>query len=74
MAMEIVNSNCSPTPGALGFFTRCLGSVELVEEANFLIGQLQLLRKLALQSNNFTGIIPNQISNLRNLEILDISL
>ncbi|ONI27337.1 hypothetical protein PRUPE_1G081100 [Prunus persica] len=38
MAMEIVNSNCSPTPGALGFFIRCLGSVELVQEAKGLFG------------------------------------
>ncbi|PQQ12552.1 receptor-like protein 2 [Prunus yedoensis var. nudiflora] len=38
------------------------------------IGQLQLLRKLALDSNNFSGIIPDQISNLKNLEVLGLSM
>ncbi|ONI22064.1 hypothetical protein PRUPE_2G104600 [Prunus persica] len=38
------------------------------------IGQLQLLRKLALDSNNFSGIIPDQISNLTNLEVLNLSM
>ncbi|XP_021831807.1 receptor-like protein 2 [Prunus avium] len=37
------------------------------------IGQLQLLRKLALDSNHFSGIIPDQISNLKNLEVFDLS-
>ncbi|PQQ16368.1 receptor-like protein 2 [Prunus yedoensis var. nudiflora] len=37
------------------------------------IGQLLLLRKLALDSNHFFDIIPNQISNLKHLEVLDLS-
>ncbi|KAM1313492.1 hypothetical protein ACFX13_017629 [Malus domestica] len=40
MAMEVVGSNCSLTPGALGFFLRCLASVDLVQEANFFFDQV----------------------------------
>ncbi|XP_068336085.1 putative pentatricopeptide repeat-containing protein At5g08310, mitochondrial [Pyrus communis] len=40
MAMEVVSSNCSLTPGALGFFLRCLASVDLVQEANFFFDQV----------------------------------
>ncbi|KAG6601987.1 putative pentatricopeptide repeat-containing protein, mitochondrial, partial [Cucurbita argyrosperma subsp. sororia] len=39
IATDVLNSRCSMTPGALGIFLRCLGSVGLVEEANFLFDQ-----------------------------------
>ncbi|ONI12404.1 hypothetical protein PRUPE_4G162500 [Prunus persica] len=45
-----------------------LSNSNLEGEIPIEIGQLQLLRELHLDSNNFTGIIPNQISNLKNLE------
>lgn len=42
MVLDILNSHCSMTPGALGFFMRCLGSVGLIEEANFLFDQVRI--------------------------------
>ncbi|GAB2277084.1 hypothetical protein Dimus_011793 [Dionaea muscipula] len=41
LALDIVNEQCSMTPGALGFFIRCLGSVGLVDEANLLFDQVK---------------------------------
>ncbi|XP_022990709.1 putative pentatricopeptide repeat-containing protein At5g08310, mitochondrial isoform X2 [Cucurbita maxima] len=43
IAMDVINSRCSMTPGALGIFLRCLGSVGLVEEANFLFDQVRVM-------------------------------
>jgi len=52
LASELVDSRCSMTPGALGFFIRCLGSVGLVEEANVLFDQA---REMGLcVPNNYT--------------------
>ncbi|KAF7131868.1 hypothetical protein RHSIM_Rhsim09G0070400 [Rhododendron simsii] len=41
LALELVNSRCLMTPGALGFFVRCLGGVGLVEEANSLFDRVK---------------------------------
>lgn len=43
VAMDVLNFRCSMTPGALGVFLRCLGSVGLVEEANFLFDQVRAM-------------------------------
>ena len=42
MTKDILNSRCSFTPGALGFFIRCLGNVGLVDEANQLFDGIRL--------------------------------
>ncbi|KAF2318595.1 hypothetical protein GH714_009228 [Hevea brasiliensis] len=41
LSLAILNSRCSMSPGALGFFIRCLGSVGLVDEANVLFDQVK---------------------------------
>ncbi|GAA0184009.1 chaperone [Lithospermum erythrorhizon] len=43
LAIEVVNSRCFMSPGALGFFVRCLGSQGLVNEANFLFDEVKRL-------------------------------
>lgn len=40
LALDVVKSRCFMSPGALGFFIRCLGSVGLIEEANMLFDQV----------------------------------
>ncbi|KNA11426.1 hypothetical protein SOVF_135320 [Spinacia oleracea] len=39
--LELIDSRCFMTPGALGFFVRCLGSVGLMEEANVLFDHVR---------------------------------
>ena len=52
LAMDVVNSGCSLTPGALGFFVRCLGDQGLVNEANVLFDRV---RKMGLcVPNNYS--------------------
>ncbi|XP_073022835.1 putative pentatricopeptide repeat-containing protein At5g08310, mitochondrial [Primulina eburnea] len=41
LAVDISNSPCFWTPGALGYFLRCLGSQSMVKEANFLFDQMK---------------------------------
>lgn len=41
LAFDVVELNSLMTPGGLGFFLRCLGSVGFVKEANFLFDQVQ---------------------------------
>ncbi|KAL6581150.1 hypothetical protein OROMI_007073 [Orobanche minor] len=42
LTVHLMKSRCSWTPGALGFFLRCLGSQGLVEEANSLFNQVKI--------------------------------
>ncbi|PSR94803.1 Pentatricopeptide repeat-containing protein precursor [Actinidia chinensis var. chinensis] len=41
LAADLVKSQCWMTPGALGFFLRCLGDQVLVEEANLVFDQVK---------------------------------
>ncbi|KAL0540366.1 hypothetical protein IC582_024603 [Cucumis melo] len=60
VARDVLTSRCLMTPGALGVFLRCLGSVGLVEEANYLFDQV---RSMGL-------CVPNSYSYNCLLEIL----
>ncbi|KAI6669440.1 hypothetical protein NL676_004325 [Syzygium grande] len=41
LAVQAVDSRCKMTPGALGYFIRCLGSVGMVEEANAMFDKVK---------------------------------
>ncbi|KDP46296.1 hypothetical protein JCGZ_10136 [Jatropha curcas] len=43
LSVEILNSRCSMSPGSLGFLIRCLGSVGLTNEANWLFDQVKIM-------------------------------
>ncbi|KAH7837854.1 hypothetical protein Vadar_018867 [Vaccinium darrowii] len=49
LSLEFINSKCLMTPGALGFFVRCLGGLGFVEEANSLF---DLVKKIGLYVPN----------------------
>ncbi|KAF8389551.1 hypothetical protein HHK36_024067 [Tetracentron sinense] len=52
LAMDVLNSRCSMTPGALGFFIRCLGSQGLFQEAISLFDQAKMMGLCV--PNNYT--------------------
>ncbi|KAF7846976.1 hypothetical protein BT93_L3522 [Corymbia citriodora subsp. variegata] len=41
LASQAVHSRCKMTPGALGYFVRCLGSLGMVEEANVMFDKVK---------------------------------
>ncbi|XP_030526528.1 putative pentatricopeptide repeat-containing protein At5g08310, mitochondrial [Rhodamnia argentea] len=43
LAVQAVDTRCKMTPGALGYFIRCLGSVGMVEEANVMFDKVKQL-------------------------------
>jgi pentatricopeptide repeat protein len=64
LSMDVVNSRCLMSPGALGFLIRCLGNAGLVVEANLLFDQVQ---KMGL-------CVPNSYSYTCLLEVLSKSI
>ncbi|CAN6479781.1 unnamed protein product [Victoria cruziana] len=43
LVKDMVRSRCSMTPGSLGFLIRCLGSVGLADEANYVFDQAGMI-------------------------------
>ncbi|KAF8033221.1 hypothetical protein BT93_D1970 [Corymbia citriodora subsp. variegata] len=41
LASQAIDSRCKMTPGALGYFVRCLGSLGMVEEANVMFDKVK---------------------------------
>ncbi|PRQ37998.1 putative tetratricopeptide-like helical domain-containing protein [Rosa chinensis] len=70
LAMEVVDSNCYMTPGALGFFLRCLGSVQLVEEANILFDQV-CTKGLCVPNSYSYNCLLEAISKSGSIELLE---
>ncbi|KVI05269.1 Pentatricopeptide repeat-containing protein [Cynara cardunculus var. scolymus] len=57
--IDLVNSRCYVSPGALGFYVRCLGGLGMVNEANELFDQVKKL-----------GCVPNDYSYNKLLEAI----
>ncbi|KAF5189372.1 Pentatricopeptide repeat-containing protein, partial [Thalictrum thalictroides] len=57
LALDVVNSRCRMTPGALGFFIRCLSSHGLVDEAVYLFEQLKRLKLCVVNSYSYNCLI-----------------
>ncbi|PON68231.1 Tetratricopeptide-like helical domain containing protein [Parasponia andersonii] len=73
LALDFVNSNCSITPGGLGFFLRCLGSLELVSEANFVFDQVK--KKGLCVPNDYTyACLLEAISKPSSIDFLEMRL
>lgn len=73
LASELVDSRCSMTPGALGFFIRCLGSVGLVEEANVLFDQAREMG-LCIPSNYTYNCLLQTISKSGFIRLVEMRL
>ncbi|CAK9311800.1 unnamed protein product [Citrullus colocynthis] len=55
--MDVLNFRCLMTPGALGVFLRSLGSVGLVEEANFLFDQVRSMGLCVRNSDSYNCLL-----------------
>ena len=73
LSMDIVNSRCAMSPGALGFFIRCLGSTGLVEEANLLFDQVKMMRLCVPNSYSFNCLL-EAISKSGSIDLVEMRL
>ncbi|KAK9275891.1 hypothetical protein L1049_023165 [Liquidambar formosana] len=73
LALDIVNSRCSMTPGALGFFIRCLGSLGLVDEANVLFDQVKKIG-LCVPNNYSYNCLLEAISQSSSVGLVEMRL
>ena len=73
LALDFVNSNCSITPGGLGFFLRCLGSLGLVDEANLLFDQVKK-KGLCVPNGYSYNCLLEAISQSSSIDLLEMRL
>ena len=73
LSKEIVNSRCAMSPGALGFFIRCLGSTGLVEEANFLFDQVKMMGLCVPNSYTYNCLL-EAISKSGSIDLVEMRL
>ncbi|KAA8517075.1 hypothetical protein F0562_017368 [Nyssa sinensis] len=73
LALDMVNSHCTLSPGALGFFIRCLGGQGLVEEANLLFDQVKKMG-LCVPNNYSYNCLLEAISKSSSIELIETRL
>ncbi|KAK4775201.1 hypothetical protein SAY86_010136 [Trapa natans] len=73
LSSYLVNSRCPMTPGALGFFIRCLGNVGMVEEADAVLNQAKDLG-LCIPNKYTYNCLLQAISRSDKVEILEMRL
>uniref|UniRef100_A0A803PWV6 PROP1-like PPR domain-containing protein n=1 Tax=Cannabis sativa TaxID=3483 RepID=A0A803PWV6_CANSA len=71
LALDFVNSNCSITPGGLGFFLRLLGSLGLVDEANILFDHVKK-RGLCVPNGYSYNCLLEVISQSSSIDLLEM--
>ncbi|XP_062107946.1 putative pentatricopeptide repeat-containing protein At5g08310, mitochondrial [Humulus lupulus] len=71
LALDFINSNCSITPGGLGFFLRRLGSLGLVDEANILFDQVKK-KGLCVPNNYSYNCLLEAISQSSSIDLLEM--
>ncbi|XP_057806831.1 putative pentatricopeptide repeat-containing protein At5g08310, mitochondrial [Salvia miltiorrhiza] len=57
LAVTLTNSSCYWTPGAFGYFLRCLGSQGLVEEANSLFDHMKMSALCVLNGYSYNCLL-----------------
>ncbi|GAB4835304.1 hypothetical protein Ancab_000213 [Ancistrocladus abbreviatus] len=73
LALDVVHSRVSMSPGALGFLIRCLGSVGLVVEANELFDQVRM-RHLCVPNNYSYICLLEAISKSNLIDVAEMRL
>ncbi|KAL5828345.1 hypothetical protein ACOSQ3_017813 [Xanthoceras sorbifolium] len=73
LAKDVVNLRCYMSPGALGFLVRCLGSVGLVEEANMLFDQVQMMGLCSPNSYSYNCLL-EAISKSSSTDLVEMRL
>ncbi|KAI5678413.1 hypothetical protein M9H77_09363 [Catharanthus roseus] len=73
LATDMLNSRCYMTPGALGYFFRCLGSQGLVQEANALFDGVKRWNLCTLNSYSYNCLL-EAISKSGNVHLLELRL
>lgn len=73
LALDIVKSRCSMSPGALGFFIRCLGCQGLVEEANSLFDQAKQMALCVPTSYSYNCLL-EVISKSNSIDLIEMRL
>lgn len=73
LATDMLNSRCYLTPGALGYFIRCLGSQGLVQEANSLFDGVKRWNLCTLNNYSYNCLL-EAISKSSNVDLLELRL
>lgn len=73
LATDMLNSRCYLTPGALGYFIRCLGSQGLVQEANALFDGVKRWNLCTLNNYSYNCLL-EAISKSSNVDLLELRL
>lgn len=73
LATEMVDSRCYMTPGAFGYFLRCLGSQGMVQEANALFDEVKRLNLCVLNAYSYSCLL-EAISKSGNVDLIEFRL
>ncbi|KAK3013639.1 hypothetical protein RJ639_009255 [Escallonia herrerae] len=73
LAVDVVNSRCSMTPGALGFFVRCLGNLGLIDEANVIFDHVRKVGSCVPNSYSYNCLLES-ISRSGSVELIETRL
>ncbi|KAL8456662.1 hypothetical protein ACS0TY_033926 [Phlomoides rotata] len=73
LAVNLTQSRCYWTPGALGYFLRCLGSRGLVEEANSLFDQVKISGLCVLNGYSYNCLL-EVFAKIGDVDLLEYRL
>ncbi|XP_027077842.1 putative pentatricopeptide repeat-containing protein At5g08310, mitochondrial [Coffea eugenioides] len=73
LTTELVSSRCYMTPGAFGYFLRCLGSQGLVQEANALFDEVKRLNLCVLNGYSYSCLL-EVIAKSGNVDLIDFRI
>ncbi|CAM8955047.1 unnamed protein product [Rhodiola kirilowii] len=72
LAFEMVNSGCRMTPGSLGFFIRCFGSLGMVEEADEWFHKVKEMGLCVPDSYSYNCLLETISKNPQYIDLLEL--